>query len=40
MYVINLGYLKNKSLYFIKFFDSNIKKSNKILVELNIIAII
>lgn len=40
MHIINLNYLINKFLYFIKFLDNNIKESNKTLKGLNNTAII
>lgn len=40
MHVSNLDYLKNKSLSFTKVPDSGIKKSNKMMVGLDITAII
>lgn len=40
IHITNLSYLKDKSFCFIKFLNGNIKKSNKILVELNTSTII
>lgn len=40
MYIINLGYLEYKSLYFIELLDSYMEKLNKILIGLNTITII
>lgn len=35
MYVINLGYLKDRFSYFIELLDNSIQESNRILVGLN-----
>ena len=40
IYVINLGYLKNRYPYFIEFLNSSIEESNKMLVRLDTIAVI
>ena len=40
IHVTNLGYLQNKPPHFMELFDSNTKESNKILVRLDIAAII
>lgn len=40
IHVINLGYLKNRSLCFIKLSDDGTKEINKILIRLNIDVVI
>lgn len=40
IYVINLGYLKDRPSCFMKFLNSSIEKSDRILVKLNIAAVI
>lgn len=40
MHITNLGYLKDRPLCFLEFLDSSMEESNRMLVRLDIVAII